>query len=126
MARRGRGRRTTEMVKVASERIEVLFDEADRAALEGRFELADRYVELARRVGMRYNVRVPSHMKRRFCSSCHGYLLPGVTSRNRLKRGHMVTTCLRCGHVMRLPIHDRPLRRGPAATDGGTGGGEVG
>ena len=94
------------MVSIAKERIELLIEEADRVALLGRIELADRYVELARRVGMRYNVRVPRPLKRRFCSECYRYLLPGVTSRTRMKRGRAVTTCLRCGHVLRIPLRE--------------------
>jgi ribonuclease P protein subunit RPR2 len=107
VARRGRGRRTKEMVQVARERIDLLMAEADRAALSGRIELADRYVELARRVGMRYNVRVPTAHKRKYCRGCYGYLLPSVTSRTRFQRGKVVTTCLRCGHVVRVPLEER-------------------
>jgi ribonuclease P protein subunit RPR2 len=95
------------MVQIAQERIELLIREADGAALGGRMDLADRYVWLARRIGMRYNVRVPAAHKRRFCKRCYRYLLPGVTSRTRLKRGRSVTTCLRCGHVMRVPLVER-------------------
>jgi ribonuclease P protein subunit RPR2 len=95
------------MVQVARERIDLLMAEADRAALTGRVELADRYVELARRVGMRYNVRVPTAHKRKFCRGCYGYLLPSVTSRTRFQRGKVVTTCLRCGHIVRVPLEER-------------------
>jgi ribonuclease P protein subunit RPR2 len=98
------------MVIIAMERIELLMREADKAALQGRLPMADRYVELARRIGMRYNVRVPRAAKRRFCRGCYGYLLPGVTSRTRLKRGRVVTTCTQCGHVMRMPLRDRVTR----------------
>ena len=107
VAKRGRGRRTKEMVQVARERIDLLMAEADKAALAGRMEQADRYVELARRVGMRYNVRVPTAHKRKFCRGCYGYLLPSVTSRTRFQRGKVVTTCLRCGHVVRVPLEER-------------------
>ena len=87
------------MVHIARERIELLMREADSAALGGRMDLADRYVELARRIGMRYNVSVPTAFRRRLCRGCYHYLLPGVTSRTRLNRGRSVTTCLRCGHI---------------------------
>ena len=67
-------------------------------------EMADRYVDMARRIGMRYNVRVTRAFRRRFCRACYGYLQPGVTARTRLNRGRLVTTCLRCGHVSRIPL----------------------
>jgi ribonuclease P protein subunit RPR2 len=92
------------MVDIARERMELLMEQADRAALDGRIDLADRYVGMARRVGMRYNVRFQQVHRRRFCKACYRYLLPGSTSRTRMNRGRVVTTCLRCGHVMRRPL----------------------
>lgn len=121
MARRGRGRRTKQMVEIAGERIELLYREADKAALGGRMDLADRYVELARNVGMRYNVRVPPPLRRKSCRACYRYLLPGTTSRTRLRRGRLVITCLRCGHITRIPLaerHDGPEAR-VSVDDGG-------
>ena len=100
------------MVQIARERIDILMREADQAALAGRMELADRYVDLARRVGMRYNVRVPTTYRRRFCRGCYRYLQPGVSSRTRLSRGRVVTTCLRCGHVSRIPLAQRAMPEG--------------
>lgn len=97
------------MVLIAKERIGLLMVQADRAALAGRMEMADRYVDMARRIGMRYNVRLPSAFRRRICRGCHRYLHPGVTSRTRFKRGRLVTTCLRCGHISRIPLTRRGL-----------------
>ena len=98
------------MVDIAEERIALLFGEAERAARRGRMDLADRYVALARQVGMRYNVPLPAHMRRRACRGCHGYLLPGTTSRVRLNRGRASITCLRCGHVTRIPLAPRQAK----------------
>lgn len=95
------------MVDIARERIVLLMEQADRAALAGKMDLADRYVDMARRVGMRYNVRFPLMYRRRFCKGCYRYLQPGSTSRIRMNRGRVVTTCLRCGHVMRRPLGDK-------------------
>jgi ribonuclease P protein subunit RPR2 len=110
------------MVEIAGERIELLYREADKAALGGQMDLADRYVELARNVGMRYNVRVPQGLRRKSCRECYRYLLPGTTSRTRLKRGRLVITCLRCGHITRIPIADR--HGGPEAAGKDDGGGD--
>lgn len=96
------------MVLIAKERIDLLMREADVAALSGSLDMADRYVEMARRVGMRYNVRIPREYRRRFCRGCYGYMLPGVTSRTRFNRGRLVTTCKRCGHIARMPLMERP------------------
>lgn len=102
------------MVLIAKERMDLLVEQADQAALSGQMELADRYIDMARRVGMRYNVRFRSDQRVKFCKACYRYLLPGSTSRTRLNRGRKVTTCLRCGHVMRRPLQERkaPQRSG--------------
>ena len=111
------------MVDIAKERMDLLMEQADQAALSGQMEQADRYIDMARRVGMRYNVRFRPEHRGRFCKACYRYMLPGSTSRTRLKRGRRVTTCLRCGHVMRSPLRERegPSRSSPGGFDVGEG-----
>jgi len=90
--------------KIAKERIAILFDEAE-SSFAKHPERSRRYVELARKIGMRYNVRFEKRMKMRFCRKCNSYLKPGVNSRVRTdeKRKSVLTTCLSCGHVSRHP-----------------------
>ncbi len=98
--------------RIAMERIEALFALAEREGFQGHFGRADRYVELARRIGMRYNVRLPSAFKRRVCSGCHAYLLPPTTARVRIGESRVVTTCLKCGTIMRFPyLREQKARR---------------
>ena len=92
--------------RIALERMEILFHHAEEEALRGRTARARRYVDLARRIGMRYNVRVPPEFKRRFCKDCLSYLLPGVNARVRLGRGRVVVTCTGCGAIQRLPYRE--------------------
>lgn len=89
--------------RIALERMEILFGRAEQEALHARPARARRYVDLARRIGMRYNVRVPPEFKRRFCKACLAYLLPGVNARVRIGRGRVVVTCTGCGAIQRLP-----------------------
>jgi ribonuclease P protein subunit RPR2 len=103
------------MVDIARERMVLLMEQADQAALAGRMDLADRYVDIARRVGMRYNVRFPASYRSRFCKGCYRYLLPSSTSRIRMNRARVVTTCLRCGHVMRRPLGEKAGTDVPSA-----------
>ena len=98
--------------RIASERIGALFRLAEREGHQGNLPRADRYVELARKIGMRYNVRLPSEFKRRVCRTCHAYLLPPKTARVRVGESRVVTTCLRCGTVMRFPyVREQRARR---------------
>lgn len=98
--------------RIAAERIEQLFTLAEQEAHRANLARADRYVGLARRIGMRYNVRLPSQFKRRICKECHAYLLPPTTARVRIGGSHVVTTCLKCGAVMRFPyLREQRARR---------------
>ena len=98
--------------RIALERMVVLFRLAEKEALLGHAPRARRYVDLARRIGMRYNVRVPPEFKRRFCKACRTYFVPGVNARVRVGRGRVVVTCLGCGAVQRLPYRvEQEVRR---------------
>lgn len=98
--------------RIARERIDELFRLAEVEALKDNRERANRYVDLARRIGMRYNVRLPSEHKRRMCKECHAYLLPPKTSRVRVGGSRVVTTCLSCGAIMRFPyVREQKARR---------------
>ncbi len=94
------------MEELALERINILFDEAGKAANEGRMDDANRYVQLARTIGMRYNVRLTSAQKRRICRQCHAYLVPGVNLRVRFSHGTIVSTC-KCGEIMRRRVRNK-------------------
>lgn len=62
-----------------------------------------RYVQLARRIAMRYQVSLPTDLRRRICRSCDELLVPGRTARVRVSQGRVAVTCLRCGSVRRFP-----------------------
>jgi ribonuclease P protein subunit RPR2 len=95
------------MVRVAAERISDLFALAEREAGGGRPELADRYVRLARRIGMRYNVRLLPEYSEVYCRGCSRFWVEGRTVRTRLRSGHRVRTCLVCGRERRAPYRPR-------------------
>jgi ribonuclease P protein subunit RPR2 len=90
--------------RIALERMGILFRLAESESLLDHAPRARRYVELARRIGMRYNVRVPQEFKRRFCKECHAYLVPSVNARVRVGRSRVVVTCTACGAVQRFPF----------------------
>jgi ribonuclease P protein subunit RPR2 len=104
MARGRRGKRTKEMVNIAGERIDILFDLAEEEASAHNLLRANRYVELARKIGMRYNVRIPTRYRRRYCKHCHAYLLPSVSCRVRVSNGKVIYFCENCGDYLRIPL----------------------
>jgi len=93
------------MVRIARERISTLFVLAEREATAGHPELADRYVTLARRIGMRYNVRLLREYRELYCRGCSSFWIEGQTVRTRLRPGCRVRTCLKCGRPRRTQVH---------------------
>jgi ribonuclease P protein subunit RPR2 len=102
------------MVRIARERISVLFVLAEQEAAAGRGTLAHRYVTLARRVGTRYNVRLLPEYRELYCRGCSEFWVEGRTVRTRLRGGRRVRTCLTCGRERRVllrPPHESAGRR---------------
>ncbi len=105
-------RKKSQEKRIAQERVEILFELAEKEALKRNWARAGRYVELARTMGMRYNVPPGSAIRRRFCRSCGVFLLPSVTARIRIGDGKVTYTCLKCNRVNRFPyLREMKLRR---------------
>lgn len=97
---------------IARERIAILFAEAAQAfrAHPGR---AHRYAQIARRIAMRYNIRLPKDLKRRLCKKCYAYLVPGANMRVRARPSQqaVIFTCGECGAVSRIPYRKEKAER---------------
>ncbi|MBS1194598.1 MAG: ribonuclease subunit [Methanomicrobia archaeon] len=92
--------------KIARERIVILFARAEQF-FPSYGEGSDRCVALARRIAMRHRVRIPRHLRRRYCRRCGAFLVPGVNLRVRIRRGKVVATCLRCRRQRRYCLGRR-------------------
>ena len=112
--RRGRrGRRTGPMIRIARERMSDLFALARSESARGGGTLPHRYVFLARRIGMRFNLRLPPEYRTLYCRRCSSYWVEGRTVRTRLRAGRSVRTCLVCGAHRRVELHRHPRVDGP-------------
>lgn len=89
--------------EIAQERIGILMGFAATES-SAHQERSDRYAQLARKIGMRYNVKIPAHL-RRMCKGCDGFLVPGKNCviRTSARTRSVQTRCLRCGRVSRHP-----------------------
>ena len=89
--------------KIALERVKTLFKESE--LVFGKDDkLADRYVNLARKIAMKVNLKFPKDLKRKFCNHCYCYLKPGVNCRVRIREKMVVYYCLKCKKFMRFRI----------------------
>jgi ribonuclease P protein subunit RPR2 len=94
-------------INIARERIAMLLGMAESRALSGEMDLASRYAQLARRIGMRYNLPMPKGFNLRFCRRCMKYLVPARNARFRTSAGRLSRQCLECGAVYRMPLKPR-------------------
>ncbi|HYK93614.1 MAG TPA: ribonuclease P [Thermoplasmata archaeon] len=106
------------MVRLAQERISALFALAESESRSGELKLSDRYVTLARRIGMRYNVRLLPEYRELYCRGCSAYWVEGTSVRTRFRGGRRVRTCLHCGRVRRVGI--RPAAEARPGVDLGS------
>ena len=84
--------------KIAEERVKTLFKEASKNPSMG-----NRYVQLARKIAMKVNLKFPRSLKRKFCKHCYSYFTSGnyrVRTRNKM----VVYYCLKCKRYMRFKI----------------------
>ncbi|MGD0978426.1 MAG: ribonuclease P [Candidatus Bathyarchaeia archaeon] len=98
---------------IARQRVQTLFGLAEET-LDQDPVLAQRYVNIARRIAMAAKIRLPTQYRRQICRHCKSFILPGVNCRVRvrqLRESHVVITCLNCGKQMRIPISKRLGRR---------------
>ena len=89
--------------KIAAERIEILFKEAEKAFKKNP-ERSNRYIGIARKISMKTKTKIPSELKRKFCKNCKKYLMPGVNLRVRMSKGKVIYNCLNCGKIMRFSV----------------------
>ena len=92
-----------QQLKIAKKRIYFLFELAKEHFKEDS-NLSDKYVKMARRITMKYKIKLPSSLKKRFCKHCHKYLVPGVNCRVRIHKHRIIYYCLGCKHYIRHPV----------------------
>jgi len=99
--------------RIALERITILFTMA-KEVFKKDPELAQHYSDLARRIGMRYKVKIPRKFRKLICKHCKSFILPGINCTIRIQQRrepHVVITCLICGGRMRIPLRNRGIPR---------------
>ncbi len=89
--------------EIALERVKILLKEADEN-FKKHPERSDRYVNIARKIAMKVNLRIPRELKRKFCKHCYKYLKPGVNCRVRIRKGKVIYYCLSCKKYMRYVL----------------------
>ena len=95
--------------QIARQRVQVLFQQATRT-YKTNPQLAQNYIGTARKIAMAARMRLPTEYKRRICRNCNTFLVPGESSRVRIKprrEPHVVVTCLKCGSQTRINLRNK-------------------
>jgi len=82
------------------QRVDILLENALKNAREN-MELAQRQALIARRICMKFNMRLPYEKRQLFCKGCKKFIVPGINALVRFgnKPKAIRIKCLECGHV---------------------------
>jgi ribonuclease P protein subunit RPR2 len=97
---------------IAKQRIQTLFTFAEEKFRQEP-QLAQRYVNTARKIAMSAKVRLPKRYRRQICKHCKSFM-PGKNCRVRTRQKrepHIVITCLKCGKQTRIPLDKKKKGR---------------
>lgn len=87
--------------EIARERIDMLV----KIALKEKDEtLAARQARQAKKIAMRFRLRLPYEARQLYCKECKAFIVPGRSGRVRVGRAKtraVRITCLRCSHTYR-------------------------
>jgi len=100
----GDGVKTRRAAKEEASTLVKLLTESAVALSHTDVDMAKQQAALARRVKLRFNVRLDPSLRGFTCRGCKGLLVPGVNARVRLGHGKTTilrVTCADCGHVNR-------------------------
>jgi len=99
-----------EQKKIAKERVKILFQNAEQIFPKNS-DRANRYVELARKIAMKVNLRLLKSQKRKFCSHCYTFLKTGVNARIRTRDKKLIIYCQKCKKYTRIPLASKEAKK---------------
>ena len=90
---------------IATKRIEILFNNALSNA-KNNPGLAQRQAEIAKKISLKFKIKMPFEVSSSFCKNCKKFIAPGIASKIRLgsKPKSIRITCTYCNHTYRKII----------------------
>ena len=79
-----------------------------REVFDTKPDLAHKYAKKARRIALKYKLKLQPNLRRRICKNCFSFLVPGKNLRVRTTRGHVTYYCLECRKFMRFGYKKKP------------------
>ncbi len=91
--------------QIAMKRMEILFNNA-LSNSQNNPGLAQRQAEIAKKISLKFKIKMPFEISSSFCKNCKKFIPPGIASRIRLgsKPKSVRITCSYCNHTYRKII----------------------
>ena len=92
--------------EIASRRILILFENAISNARNNP-QLSQRQAQIAKKIAMRFKIKMPWQIRSSFCKKCKKFIVPGINSKVRVGRTNVKSiriTCNFCTHTYRKII----------------------
>ena len=92
--------------EIATKRMYILFKNAVSNARTNA-DLAERQAITAKKISMKYKIRMPYEIRSCFCKKCKKFIVPGINSKIRVGRSNVKSiriTCNFCTHTYRKII----------------------
>ena len=91
--------------QIAMKRIEILFNNA-LSNVNNNPGLAQRQAEIAKKISMKFKIKMPFEISSSFCKKCKKFIAPGIASKIRIgsKPKPIRITCSYCNHTYRKII----------------------
>ena len=91
--------------QIATKRMQILFHNALSNA-KNNPRLAERQAEIAKKISMKFKIKMPFEISSSFCKKCKKFIPPGIASKIRLgsKPKSIRITCSYCNHTYRKII----------------------
>jgi len=92
--------------EIATKRIDILFKNAVSNARTDS-DLAEKQAMSAKKISMKYKIKMPYEIRSCFCKKCKKFIVPGINSKVRVGRSNVKSiriTCNFCTHTYRKII----------------------
>ena len=92
--------------EIATQRILILFENAVSNASKNP-RLAERQAQIARKISMRFKIKMPWQIRTSFCKKCKKFIVPTISSKVKVGRTSVKSiriTCYFCNHTYRKII----------------------
>ena len=91
---------------IATKRMYILFN---NALFNARMDpdLAEKQASIAKKISMKYKIKMPYEIRSCFCKKCKKFIVPGINSKVRVGRSNVKSiriTCNFCTHTYRKII----------------------